>query len=1128
MCGIVAVLAGPPSRQPPDPGTVLSALGDAADLVESGGTAGLEPATRLLENVDGLLRGPPGVRCLLAGGGVRDGVARSVERVSGLLSRLESRLDAGDAGLAPEQHEAVNAAVVALKDVCWAIIHDRLGMAAAIADLAGGAADEGEALQGWWALQVAMASLDRLEVRGRDSAGVHVLVSGHGVNPSDPGVAARGRDPLFGSGSVRAAGGLLSFVYKAAAEIGELGDNVRAIRAQVCADPLLARALASPRARVTVLGHTRWASVGIISEPNAHPLNSDEVDGAQRPYVAAALNGDIDNHADLRVVDGLQLHPELTTDAKIIPAIVSRRMSEGMGADEAFRETVVRFDGSVAIVASAAATPDRLHLALRGSGQSLYIGLAEHAFVVASEPYGLVEETRSYVRMDGESTGGQAVSLDRRHAGTLHGMTRSRYDGAPLPFDQSDVVTTEITTRDVDRAGFHHFLLKELTEAPGSFRKTLRGRIVTGPDGRLVVSAGEDTIPAELAAALAARTLRRVMVIGQGTAAVAGQAVGAAIAACLPGIAVMASPATELSGFGLSDDMGDTLVVAVSQSGTTTDTNRTVDLVRTRGAHVVAIVNRRNSDLAAKSHGVMHTSDGRDVEMSVASTKAFYAQVAAGWLLAGALAQAAGGPAPAELDRTLRGLRDLPEAMEALLARREEIGRLASAVAPPRRYWAVVGSGPDKIAAAEVRIKLSELCYRSISSDATEDKKHIDLSCEPLILVCAAGLRGPTAGDVAREVAIYRAHKATPVVVVSEGEADRFQALAADVIAVPDTEPNLGFVLSAMVGHLFGYEAALSIDAQALPLRVARAAIEGALARGDTDVLARLRPDLEQASQPFLLGLRDGRYNGNLEAATAVRLVSLLRYATGAVPLESYELETSKVGAPTALLADLLEALGAGIDELTRPVDAIRHQAKTVTVGISRSEDALLRTPLVEATLSAGAAPDMLGYRALRTLGALDEAVAEVLGYTRYRIDWPAAGTPTAAVVDQGGVARGIESRTARDPRLLGTKHRAAEEREVTVARGASDGRTVVLVPEAKGSQVTGMTLLHVRFHQTLPAEAAKRVLTGYRTRYSALADAVTETEPTFDESRLGSEPVVELLTEPVYALAGRWRPGHR
>ena len=97
---------------------------------------------------------------------------------------------------------------------------------------------------------------------------------------------------------------------------------------------------------------------------------------------------------------------------------------------------------------------------------------------------------------------------------------------------------------------------------------------------------------------------------------------------------VDAVPATELSGFGLRSSMSDTLVVAISQSGTTTDTNRTVDLVRSRGAKVVAIVNRRGSDLTDKADGVLYTSDGRDVEMSVASTKAFYAQVAAGVLLA--------------------------------------------------------------------------------------------------------------------------------------------------------------------------------------------------------------------------------------------------------------------------------------------------------------------------------------------------------------------------------------------------------------------------------------------------------------------------------------------------------------
>src|SRR6202008_2151183 len=104
---------------------------------------------------------------------------------------------------------------------------------------------------------------------------------------------------------------------------------------------------------------------------------------------------------------------------------------------------------------------------------------------------------------------------------------------------------------------------------------------------------------------------------------------------------------------------------------------------------------------------------------------------------------------------------------------------------------------------------------------------------------------------------------------------------AREVLTVPETDPQLAFVLSAMVGHLFGYEAALSIDAQARPLREARVAIEAAVSAGPDNLIERLRPDLQGVVQPFLGGLRDGSYNGNLDAATAVRLVSLLRYATG-------------------------------------------------------------------------------------------------------------------------------------------------------------------------------------------------------------------------------------------------------
>ena len=403
--------------------------------------------------------------------------------------------------------------------------------------------------------------------------------------------------------------------------------------------------------------------------------------------------------------------------------------------------------------------------------------------------------------------------------------------------------------------------------------------------------------------------------------------------------------------------------------------------MRARGAAVLAVVNRRNSDLVEKADGVLYTSDGRDVEMSVASTKAFYAQVAAGFLLSLAIAKeiragqpvdgAAGGAGGAgRLEHELlTGLRDLPAALEEVLTARPEIAAAAWAHAPSRRHWAVVGNGPNRLAASELRIKLSELAYKSIACDATEDKKHIDLSSEPLILVCAAGLLPAAAADVGKELAIYRAHKAAPVVIATRGTA--FPSALA-TIEVPEVHPQLAFVLSAMAGHLFGYEAALAIDAQARSLREIRAAVEDVVGDGDgppEHLLIRLAPRMAAGARTFSEGLRAGAYNGALEAGTAVELASVLRYATRALPLELYELDHGRVGTPGVVVEDLAAALTRAIDELTRPVDAIRHQAKTVTVGISRSEEELFRAPLVAAALGAGATRERLTYRVLRTLG---------------------------------------------------------------------------------------------------------------------------------------------------------------
>ncbi len=1224
----------------------------------------LEAAGALLRSADEQLRSLPGVRLLISDAKCALEVETALSVVDGLVGDIDAAVDSGGVLSNHNQHsghnehnsvriERITAALSEVKDHAFALRRDRLRTAREIVALWEGGTPPQPALAGLWSIQVALSALDRLEVRGRDSAGLQVFVYGAHLDSHSHSHGAGSRrltDQLFGAGAVRDTGNGVAFVYKTASEIGELGDNTAALRAQIRDDSLLRWALAAQGARAVVLGHTRWASVGIVSVPNAHPLDAvtltepttqtaETLDsdvsrvagllggnvsrvagllGGNVSHVAAVLNGDVDNYADLIAQRRLQIAPEITTDAKVVPTMLHQALAASSAGQrsgaaphqatqpnqadqpdqsiqphqadqpdqpdqlrQAFADTVASFEGSVAIAAHASEMPDTLALALRGSGQALYVGAADSAYVVASEPYGLVEECRQYVRLDGETPSdstnpvgsrGQIMlinappesAVDQPPLAQCAAIQHFSYDGTRLPITADDIVTAEVTTRDIDRGDYPHYLLKEINQASRSLASTLRGRIGTTQTGRKA-RLGSDALPADVRSRLREGSIRRIVAIGQGTAATAASSLPhflthlLARSHALRGIEVTAALATEFSGFGMTTDLSDTLVVAVSQSGTTTDTNRTVDLARARGAAVVAIVNRRGSDLTDRADGVLYTSDGRDVEMSVASTKAFYAQVAACGLLAAAIAteirpgDAATASAIGEL---LDALSELPEALATVTASHDEIARIAHRHVGAHRHWAVVGNGANRIASREIRIKLSEVCYHAVAEDDTEDKKHIDLSCEPLIWVCATGLSGSVADDAAKEVEIYRAHRATPIVVAS-ADSGRFDA-AAELMQVPAVHPVVDFVLATAAGHLFAYEAALTIDGLADSLREMRAQTESLLAESlvatplgvaagsdqstqarhaqadssaashaiGANLLAVLAERMSVPARRFRDGVRAGSYDGHLRAGTAARLAAVLRYAVGASPLEMYQADMGKVGLPSVVIDDFTDALNLAIDELTRPVDTIKHQAKTVTVGISRADETLLQSKLVAVSLEAGAPRDRLSYATLRTLAALDPAIAEVTGWSRYRIEGEvsSASSPQATIwlTDRGGTALGIESRTVANPQLRGSKHRAAYEREVTVARG-SDGRTVLHIPETKDGSTTGLTLLHCRFVERLRAPVMRAVLMGYRGRYGALADAVTETLPWFRDDVLGSLSVIDLLTRPVYVLADNW-----
>ena len=227
------------------------------------------------------------------------------------------------------------------------------------------------------------------------------------------------------------------------------------------------------------------------------------------------------------------------------------------------------------------------------AARALYVGLAEDGFIVASEPYGVVEETEpatcaSTARRRRSQRPGAALDAAARRARST--ASRGSPTTAPtLPVTDADLVTAEVTTRDIDRGDSPHFLLKEISESPRQLRQDPARQDRRDATALLRAVVGERALPADdrRAPAPPARS-PRVRVIGQGTAAVAGQSLADAArrAGGRRSSTSRRSRPPSCPGFGLRLDMSDTLVVAVSQCGTTTDTNRTVDLLRGRGAAV--------------------------------------------------------------------------------------------------------------------------------------------------------------------------------------------------------------------------------------------------------------------------------------------------------------------------------------------------------------------------------------------------------------------------------------------------------------------------------------------------------------------------------------------------------------
>jgi glucosamine--fructose-6-phosphate aminotransferase (isomerizing) len=548
-------------------------------------------------------------------------------------------------------------------------------------------------------------------------------------------------------------------------------------------------------------------------------------------------------------------------------------------------------------------------------------------------------------------------------------------------------------------------------------------------------------------------------------------------------------------------------------------------MVRERGARTLAIVNRRDSDLTFKVDGVLYTSSGRDIEMSVASTKAFYSQIVAGALLSLFIAGLKGRRDEVFITQELRQLLALPEKMRRVIAMQDTIAASAKRLAVTKTYWAAVGSGPNKASADEIRIKLSELCYKTISSDFVEDKKHIDLSSEPLIIVCAAGCRSTVIGDIVKDTAIFKAHKATPIIIADEGE-DRFTPFAEDVFHVPRTSEHLAPVLNTLVGHLWGYYAALAINDGSRFLYHFQESIQHTLqnsAEKGLDIYELvLEKSFRQQFAVFYQSFRQRKNSRQLPAAlgleTTADLTLMLKYLAGRLPVSDFEMDFGAKGTARKMLDTFFTVMAQGINAMSRPIDAIKHQAKTVTVGTSRISEKL--EGLLFNTLSDyGLNPAQLTNRNVLVLKNLQKIVATIHGGILYRIGkldllGELTEETSITIIQKTGILATLPSRVETDNRLKGTKKIIVQQGNVYVGKGRKDDRSILIIPVIsdqpnRSNVIEYILLLNIGFREDVTLSDRIRALGG---KYDHIRSIVQENNVAWQDSLLDLIEMDELF----------------
>lgn len=577
------------------------------------------------------------------------------------------------------------------------------------------------------AAPILMEGLRRMEYRGYDSAGIAVL-NGGGLD-----------------------------VRKAAGKLGVLAQEI---------------AGREPHG-TTGIGHTRWATHGGPTTPNAHP----HVDQSGR--IALIHNGIIENATAIKKALTARGHVFTSeTDTEVLAHLVGEFYNGNL--EEAVAAALRDVEGAYGIAVVCTDEPDMLVAARNGS--PIILGIGEGENLVASDQSALVEHTRSVVYLD---NGEMAVLTPQ---GYRVRTLATRHVDKPVNQIEWDLAT-------IERGGYEHFMLKEIFEQPDSLENTMRGH--------LLEASGNVRVFGLKMSDEQAKGIKRIIITACGTSWHSGL-IGKYMIEELARIPVDVEYASE---FRYRNPIVDreTLVIAISQSGETADTLAALTEAKQRGAKTIGLVNVVGSTIAREVDGGLFLRCGPEV--GVASTKAFTSQVAALALVTLRFARLT-HMSLLDGQRYVEALAKLPAQIRSILERADEVQALAERFADATNAL-YLGRGVNFPVALEGALKLKEISYVHAEGYPAAEMKHgpIALIDENMPVVVVAP-RDAVHGKIVSNVQEVRARGGKVIAIVNAGD-EEISRLAEATFIVPETLDLLTPILTIIPLQLFSYYVAV-------------------------------------------------------------------------------------------------------------------------------------------------------------------------------------------------------------------------------------------------------------------------------------------------------------------------------